>query len=219
MSTPFVSDSHESDLSHQANLPQGPTPSDEPSMLHSHLGVTSPSRGLTIAKWCGSVLLAVHVLAVFIAPASVGPSSTAVRNTWSVLSPYLHLTNLNFGYHFFAPEPGPATLVEYVAIKEDGERIWGRMPDRRTMFPRLLYHRYFMLTEFLGGMDPLDPMRPVLIESYAQQIMKNHGASSVELKMITHRLSPRERVLLGADINDPDTFDEQFLGVFPWKKN
>lgn len=167
-------------------------------------------------KWVGSCLILVHITAIFIAPASVGPSSEAIRNVWTIMSPYLYATNLNHGYHFFAPEPGASTLVEYVVVKEDGERIWGRMPDRRTMYPRLLYHRYFMLTEFLGGVSPDDPMRPAVIESYARQLMKNHHGTSVELKMVTHQLSSRERVLLGADINDPATFEEQPLGVFQW---
>ena len=172
-----------------------------------------------IAKWVGSLLLSLHVLAIFVAPASVGPSSQTIRGLWTVVSPYLYAMNLNHGYHFFAPEPGASTLLEYVVVQEDGKRVWGRMPDRRTMYPRLLYHRYFMLTEMLGSLSEEDPMRADLIESYAHQLMKKHQGKSVELKMVTHQLSRRERILLGADINDPDTFDVKFLGVFPWQSN
>lgn len=174
------------------------------------------ARRLVMIKTVGSILIVLHLLAVFIAPASVGPSSDLVRNTWSVMSPYLHATNLNFGYHFFAPEPSSTTLVEYTAVRPGGEQIHGYIPDRKTMYPRLLYHRYFMLTEYLGNTSANDPMRKVLVRTYANQIMKNHQATSVELIKVTHRLQPRERILLGADINDLDTFDREELGVFLW---
>lgn len=172
------------------------------------------SPKLLLLKTLASALILLHLLAVFIAPATVGPSSDLERDTWTVMSPYLHATNLNFGYHFFAPEPSSTTLIEYVAVKPDGEEIFGRMPDRKTMVPRLLYHRYFMLTEYLGNRPVDDPMRQLLIRNFADQIMKNHHATSVKLWKVTHNLLSRESVVLGADINDLNTFDREVLGDF-----
>ncbi len=34
------------------------------------------------------------------------PLSEAVRNVWTIMSPYLYATNLNHGYHSSRTEPG-----------------------------------------------------------------------------------------------------------------
>ena len=57
---------------------------------------------------------------------------------------------LGHGYRFFAPNPGPSHLVEFEITQEDGTVVTGRFPDRgdsENSFPRLQYHRWFMLSE------------------------------------------------------------------------
>lgn len=54
---------------------------------------------------------------------------------------------MGHGYRFFAPNPGDSHLVQYKVTKNDGTQIKGVFPDRENAWPRLLYHRWFMLSE------------------------------------------------------------------------
>jgi hypothetical protein len=166
-------------------------------------------------KSFGSLLIAIHLLAIAIAPASVPPTSATVQNGWLLLQPYLQLAFLNHGYHYFAPDPGPSSLIEYTVVTQDGDRIWGRIPDRKTIWPRLLYHRHFMLTEFYGGLPPAaGEMKQVVAQSYAQQLMHQHQGVSVELAHVVHQLSSRQEVLEGGHLDDPHKYEITPLGTF-----
>jgi hypothetical protein len=62
---------------------------------------------------------------------------------------------LNHGYRFFAPDPGPASVVEFQIERADGSQEVGLFPDRQAInrdYPRLNYHRWFMWSETLGRM-------------------------------------------------------------------
>jgi len=168
-----------------------------------------------LAKGIASLLLLWHLFAAACAPATVGPSSTLERSLWEVCSSYLHFTNLNHGYHFFAPDPGASSLLEYAGIDPQGRRVYGRIPDKQTMQPRLLYHRYFMLTEFLGSLPegPSGPRQQVL-EAFAQQLMKQEGLESVEFSLLRHRPIGRQEVLVGIPPETPATFEVEPLGSF-----
>ena len=54
---------------------------------------------------------------------------------------------MGHGYRFFAPNPGDSHLVQYKITKSDGTQVEGKFPDRDAVWPRLLYHRWFMLSE------------------------------------------------------------------------
>ncbi len=67
---------------------------------------------------------------------------------------------LNHGYRFFAPDPGPSHIVVYEIETVSGETIKGHFPDRENTSPRLLYHRWFMLSESMYREFSLLSMRP-----------------------------------------------------------
>jgi hypothetical protein len=96
-----------------------------------------------------SVLLAVHVMALVVCPWSIEGSPIAQR-LWRFYRPYVEVAFLNHGYHFFAPEPGPSHLVRYELELPGGKQLAGVIPNLAEEQPRLLYHRHFMLTEFLN---------------------------------------------------------------------
>ena len=54
---------------------------------------------------------------------------------------------MGHGYRFFAPNPSASHLVQYKVTRDDGTQVEGAFPDRDSMWPRLLYHRWFMLSE------------------------------------------------------------------------
>lgn len=177
-------------------------------------GEATPAAGTGLRKslrWAISLWLVFHLGAIIIAPTAVGPSSELVKAAWGFFGPYIELLYLNHGYHFFAPEPEESTLVAYEAERPDGTIIRGRIPDR-DITPRLLYHRYFMLTEHMR--DAPEELQGLWHRSYADQIGRQYGASRVSLIRQTHMLPTRERIMQGGRLNDPESYEEQPLGDF-----
>lgn len=103
-----------------------------------------------------SVGLILHLWAVIAEPlrfATRGPfgTSPATSALHSPVRLYSEFTYLNHGYAFFAPQVGPSHLV-FAQWKDDaGKERSLLFPDRQEQWPRLLYHRYFMLSEFLNN--------------------------------------------------------------------
>ncbi|QEH31932.1 hypothetical protein OJF2_03990 [Aquisphaera giovannonii] len=164
------------------------------------------SLRLAVSAW-----LVFHLAAIILAPAAVGPSSDVVHAAWGVCGPYLEALYLNHGYHFFAPEPEESTLVSYKAERPDGTTIRGRMPDPEVR-PRLLYHRYFMLTEHMR--DAPEELQDLWYRSYAEQIGRRHGARRVSLTRQTHLLPSAQRIREGGRLSDPESYEDHPLGDF-----
>lgn len=92
---------------------------------------------------------------------------------------------LGHGYRFFGPDPGPSHLVEFEITKTDGTTIKGKFPDRddsSTNFPRLLYHRWFMLSESIWAEHSMTP-----IESDFQGQQKRLEQLAMEKTIAGHR--------------------------------
>ena len=101
-----------------------------------------------------SLLLLLHLLALFLPPLSFqsrGPlgQSPSVASLLRPLEGYGQFLYMNRGYAFFAPDPGPSHLIQVAITDEAGNRQEVMYPDRTQQRPRLMYHRHFMLTEFL----------------------------------------------------------------------
>jgi hypothetical protein len=159
-----------------------------------------------------NVWLVYHLAGIFLAPWSVPPSSRLVQNAWRGVGTYVQLLFLNHGYHYFAPEPGNSTLVAYVLEMPDGRRETGKIPNRGIR-PRLLYHRHFMLTEFLASSDGFPPaVRTELVRAMARELCREHGARRVTLSKVTHRLPTMEWVRAGGTLDD--NYTEEPLGTF-----
>lgn len=104
-----------------------------------------------------------HLIGVMVAPLSVPPrfegrDSVLGSQLKTVYTPYITALYLNHAYKFFAPNPGDSHLVRYDLYFADGTKRVGRdeqlFPDRLRHWPRLLYHRHFMLTEFINDFAP-----------------------------------------------------------------
>jgi hypothetical protein len=161
-----------------------------------------------------NVWLVYHLAAIIIAPWSVPPSSRLIRNAWRGIGPYVQILDLNHGYHYFAPEPGPSTLVAYVLELPDGREVTGRIPNPGIK-PRLLYHRHFMLTEFLGSEDALNPqIKNELVRAMARELCREYGARRVTLSRVIHRLPSMEFIRAGGTLDAADSYTEEPLGTF-----
>ena len=182
--------------------PLVPTPPDSPE------GAVHIRRDVLILV---NVWLVFHLFAILVCPASVEPSSPLAQFCFRNVAWYLHSVYLDHGFHFFAPDPGPSTLVSYKLEFPDGTTESGRLPDRSTM-PRLLYHRYFMLTEFLGN-GPEESL-PFVERALARNLCRRTGAIRVSLTRVMHELPTEEQFRKGMRLNDPSLFIETPLGTY-----
>ena len=109
-------------------------------------------------------LAALHLLGVLAEPLrffSRSELGVAPDFGWlgETAKPYSQWLYLDHGYFFFAPNPGPGHLIRCsLSRKKDVEHTESDaadstrfFPDRKSDWPRLLYHRYFMLSEFYNS--------------------------------------------------------------------
>lgn len=163
----------------------------------------------------GNLLLLYHVLAIAIAPSSIAPSSKLQRDSWLAVGPYLEVLFLNHGWHFFAPDPGASTLLEYVGTTPNGQTVKGQIPDKSQLKPRLMYHRHFMLTESIPRVADSDAdVRAGYYQALADGVGQLTGAETVELTRVTHRLSTMPAIRAGFPLTDPAQYDREPMGTF-----
>ncbi len=135
---------------------------------------SEPPVRITVSKISFALLslfAVVHILAVVAEPLRFASQTTTPRGAPHAtllrrgLAPYIDMMYLSHGYFFFAPNPGPSHLVACVfndaqanqSANENGAPERVVYPDKRLHKPRLLYHRYFMFTEFYNSLFvPLD---------------------------------------------------------------
>jgi hypothetical protein len=161
-----------------------------------------------------SLLIAWHVTAVFLAPLSVPPSSDLVVDVAqkSFMQKYLDALFINHGYSFFAPDPGPGHIMRYEVLDERGNVIRkGEFPDRREQWPRLRYHRYFMLAEQSELPTPDEKVRDEwqrrYMAAYARQLLRQYDGQSARVQCVIHYPLYREDALNGMELTDPRTYE------------
>jgi hypothetical protein len=156
------------------------------------------------------------LIALVIAPLAVAPTSPLWQRVWLAFRPYLEGMNLNHGYHFFAPEPGPSHLVRYELRFEDGRVEHGLFPNVRQHQPRLRYHRHFMLSEFLNNLAIDDSRRELfdaVTRSYAEHLRHEHHAAEATLTLRRHYVPSLQHISSGKRLDDLSLFAERPLGT------
>ncbi len=141
---------------------------------------------------------------------------------------YTRALHLHHAYFFFAPDPGPSYLIAYKATYTDGRpAVEGRFPDLQRHFPRLLYHRHFMLSEQLANFyeerrPPPEEAGPEALAAWAARrtvfenrarAFRDHlryvlGTDDVELTLIEHRQPTLFAFFEGIRPSDPRTYTE-----------
>ncbi len=167
-----------------------------------------------VPRWARRLItvgLLYHVLGMIVAPLVVPPTSSLLRSVSGVFRPYLQTFYLNHGFHFFAPEPGDSTLVAFTVEREDGTTMQGIMPNRK-IWPRLLYHRHFMLTESLSYVP--DELSEAWHESYARCLARKYDGQKVTLTHVRHYIPSPQMVRDGVPLDHPDSYEETELGVY-----
>ena len=114
------------------------------------------------------ILIVAHFGGIVTAVLSAAPTPWAVGQVWALFyRPYLDFMYLNNAYHFYAPEPGPASSLWFRIESVDRQRKvhshWLKIPDMddNTGQPRyplaLEYQRMLALTENTAGEDQRPP--------------------------------------------------------------
>lgn len=168
-----------------------------------------PGRRL---RWLASVIVALHVAAVILPPLSFqarGPLgvSPVVQTAITPFEKYGQSLYIDRGYAFFAPDPGPSHLIQAAITGTDGNRTEELYPDLDNQWPRLLYHRHFMLAEYLEEIyQPPGPPRELaeldpeaaeywvrsraryehVRQSVINHLKERHGGQDVAIRRIEH---------------------------------
>lgn len=196
-------------------LKSEPRPSLVSSRSNPHLSSAAAARSWWLSpkgRAVLSVLILLHLLAVLGEPLRMfsqgrQPASPDAQIVRRGLGPYIDLAYLHHGYFFFAPNPGPSHLMDIRLVDADGATRHLRLPDHRAQWPRLLYHRHFMLSEFLYQLYTPQPTPDVnaampirqawqrdremferVRESMENHLAKRYGAVSAEIQLLEHRL-------------------------------
>ena len=167
--------------------------------------------GNRFVRWAVNLWVVFHFAAVLAAASSVGPTSDLILAAWKPFRPYLQALCLNHGYNFYAPQPAPSTLLSYEVRRGDGTIVRGRVLDRAEK-PRLLYHRYLLLTEHLVFVS--QDMQQHWYKSYARHLCRKYGGSRVGLTRLIHYPPTMEMVRGGATLDEPFSYEEMFVGDF-----
>ncbi|HEX4132573.1 MAG TPA: hypothetical protein VHZ24_21250 [Pirellulales bacterium] len=169
-----------------------------------------------------------HLAGVLVGPISLPPSILGSAAQRYLFRRYNELMYLDHAYKFFAPDPGPSHLIRYDIEMADGSHTTGVFPNLADEWPRLFYHRYFMLSERLanGPPDADTPMtadwthRPVtrwehgLAQSYANHLLAHYHGRSVTLSLVQHMLISPEQVKEGDKLDDPRSYITRPLGTY-----
>lgn len=158
-------------------------------------------------------------------------------------APYAQAGNISHGYAFFAPNPGPGHLIRYELEFEDGDKLSGEFPNLKLQWPRLRYHRHFMLSEQLTGMlqtgflqepppRPEDPralpeyqriMGNIArhqqlfrrrVASFARHLLSIYDAVNVEMRIVRHHIPGRKEFLDGRQLQDQSLYETLFTENF-----
>ena len=172
----------------------------------------APAPGLSMAwRITLSALITWHLLAVFLSPFSVPPSSEVVTRLAQskAIRWYTDPLYLNHGYHFFGPEPPVNQLIRYAVLDEGGQVIAeGEFPNLDQQWPRLYYHRHMMLADqstLAPGSSAEESIR-LSLRAYARHLLRTHEGAEARLDCVRHeQLSPFE-VQQEEDPNAPERF-------------
>jgi hypothetical protein len=161
-----------------------------------------------------SVLILWHFTGIFLAALSIGPSSElVVKIAQRKMQWYLDALYLNQGHSFFAPEVGPGYVIRYELFDPSGRVIeQGELPNRKEHWPRLRYHRHFMLADqaIYPSLDQQyrDSWQRKYLEAYGRQLLRAHeDAQAVRVRRYVHLPIPRDLVLEGRKMTDPQSYE------------
>ena len=182
-------------------------------------------------RWLVSLLIVLHVLAVFCAPwdlstepalppGFIPPTDNLGRqippaldaNVWqepivprtlrrTVFRHYLNLMYLNHGYEFFAPDPNGSHLIRYQIRDSGGSETAGGQFPDLTKQWPRLLYHRYLMLAAQTG-----DMGEESGRHYAQHLLAANGGQSVRMEWIIHKLLAPQDVKNGVKLDAPATY-------------
>ena len=173
-----------------------------------------PSVSHRAGRALASAAILIYLAAVIIAPLSGPPPASQLSQV--LLQPFRPLLGalyLGHGYRFFAPDPGPGHSLRWTMTMPDGSTRSGLIPDAAEDWPRLLYHRRFMVAEKIAALvPPVDVPAEIrsqaradwlpLVKGVAGHLLTSQGGNQVTLAMVEHYLPGPDEVIAGTTGDD-----------------
>jgi hypothetical protein len=192
--------------------PQKVRPTPEPRESRAKRpGALGPALRIAI-----SLVIVWHFAGVFLAALSIPVSSPLVMDLaqhWP-MQWYLDALYMNQGHSFFAPDVGPGHFIEYQVYDQSGREIEkGELPSRKGHWPRLRYHRHFMLADQAGMPSDdkkiNDEWQRKYLEAYARHLLRvDENAYTVRVRRVAHWPLPWRFVYEdGMKLTDPKTYE------------
>jgi hypothetical protein len=145
----------------------------------------------TVSRVLVSVLIVIHFGGMFTAATSVTPPQGTTpwlpQQIWTrIYRPYLQFTYMNNAYHFYSPNPGPATLLWCRIEYADKSSRWVKLPNRDEHFTDPLgqeYYRRLSLTEGVNQTQPTPAVpEPIRVRRVlAGEEFVNKGGAQIPL--------------------------------------
>lgn len=162
-----------------------------------------------------SLLVVWHLAAVILAAASIPPTSQMIG--FLAQRPpvqwYTDALYLNHGYQFFAPNPGEGYLIRYEIDDRSGNVVHeGEFPNKKEQWPRLRYHRYFMLADQAGMPSPDEEeergrWEQQYLQAYARQLLREYpDGETARVRRVAHYPLYPEHAAQGRKLDDPETY-------------
>jgi hypothetical protein len=156
-----------------------------------------------------TVWLIYHLSGVVLFPASISVPEGGLLYELCDLTHAKYMQGLYMvgGHRFFAPEPGAGLLISYDITQADGTVMSQTFP-RREISPRLMYHRYFMLSE--RSQDVVLP--EMWFRMYARHLLAFKPGEEITLTRVVHHLASPDEVIGGMPLTAPELYERIELG-------
>jgi hypothetical protein len=119
--------------------------------------VRLPRTGQRVAF---SLMVLYHFAGIVSAITSPPPTPWLTGQLWTrVFRPHLEFCYVNNAYQFYSPQPGPAQVLWFCIIGEDGQARWYKTPQKKELLDPLgiEYFRRLSLTERANQTAPVGP--------------------------------------------------------------
>lgn len=131
-----------------------------------------------------SGLILFHFIGISTAVTSLEPPGAApsyiATNLWAYcFRHYLTFMYLNNAYHFYSPEPGPATLLWFRIQYDDASFRWFKIPNRKESPITMHYQRMLSVTESTNMAAANNP------ENWEEILQKRNLAGLAHMPQIT----------------------------------
>lgn len=156
-----------------------------------------------LRRFAFSLLVLFHFGGILAAVSSVPPNPWISNQLWTrVYRPYLEFMYLNNAYHFYSPDPGPASLVWFRVQYEDGTYRWLKVPNREDFPLAINYQRRLSLTESLNQLAPPLPLSPQQIHYRTVEVANQTG------------IPPHPEMAMHLQYREPSWFSRRMLETY-----